>query len=139
MYHIVLQRCHRRYASIGDPTKDIHLYKHLSATLARRIISSPAVPTTDALEIIVTPTTTCALLAVCIPRNRGVWGVVIVPCTVAIGASQLHTGRPSLLFLQGESLLQPKLERVSTVRERSVKDMPNVSFHESNRPRVSGF
>ena len=65
--------------------------------------------------------------------------MVIVPYTVAIGASQLHAGRLSLLFLQVESLLQSKLERVGAVREGSVKDMANVSFHERNRPRVSGF
>ena len=62
----------------------------------------------------------------------------VVPCTGATGASQLHTGRLSLLFLQVESLPQPKLQRVSTVRERAVEYMPNVSFHERNRARVSG-
>jgi hypothetical protein len=63
--------------------------------------------------------------------------MVAVPLTIAIGTSQLHT-RLSLLFLQVESLLQPKLERVGTVRERSIKDMANVSFHKRNRVRVSG-
>ena len=61
--------------------------------------------------------------------------MVAIPCTIDIGASQLHT---VLLYLQVESLVQPKLERVSAVRERSVKDMPNVSFHERNRLWVSG-
>ena len=63
--------------------------------------------------------------------------MITVPRTRGIGASQLHTGRLSLLSLQVETLLQPKLERVSTVRERSIEDVSDVLFHEGNRLGIS--
>jgi len=49
-------------------------------------------------------------------------------------ASQLHTDS---LFLEVESLPQSKLERVSAVGKRSIKDATNVFFHECNRFLVS--
>jgi len=126
--------CNCKYEPIGDPTKYILLYKPLSTVLARRRNDGPRAPTPNADQVV----TIAATRAIDIPPNRGVWGRVTVPCTTAIGAPHLHTGRLSLLSLQVESLLQPKLEGFSAVRERSVKDMANVSFHECDRIRVSG-
>ena len=59
--------------------------------------------------------------------------MAVVPSTAVIGAPQLYA---VLLFLQVESLLQPKLERVSTARDGSVRDMPDVLFYKPNRLRV---
>ena len=59
--------------------------------------------------------------------------MVVMPRTTVVGASQLYT---VLLFLQVESLLQPKLERASTVEERSIRDMSDVFVHEGDRIRV---
>jgi len=124
-----------KYELIGDPTKYIPLYEPLSTVLARRRSgnSGSRAPAPNADQVV----KIAATWATNIPPNRGVWGRVTVPCTTAVGASHLYTGGP-LFFLQIESLLQPKLEGFSTVRERSIKDMPNVSFHECDRLRVSG-
>ena len=114
-----------------------HLYEPLSTALARRMGTDPVVPTTGALEIAATTATIDAHLAVDGRPDRRVCGMIAVPRAVGIGASQLHTGRLSLLFLQVETLLQPKLQRVSTMRERSIKDMTNVLFYEGNRLGIS--
>ena len=63
--------------------------------------------------------------------------MVVVPRATAIGASQLHTRRLSLLLLQVEGFLQPKLQRVSAVGERPIRDTLDVVFHEGDRFRVS--
>ena len=124
-----------KYELIGDLTKCIPLFEPLSAVLARRRSGNggPRAPASNTDQVV----TITATWATDIPLNRGVWGRVTVPCTTAIGASHLHTGGP-LFFFQVESFLQPELERFSTVRERSVKDMANVSFHECDCLRVSG-
>ena len=119
---------------INDLTKYILSYKPLSAVLARRRNDGSRASTPNTYQVV----TIAATRAIDIPPNRGVWRKVSIPCTTAIGAPHLHTGRLSFLFLQVESLLQPKLERFSAVRERSVKDMADVSFHECDRLRVSG-
>lgn len=54
---------------------------------------------------------------------------------MGIAASQLRTGL--LLFLYVESLTQSKLQRTTTVGERSIKDMANLFPHQGNRLRVS--
>ena len=113
-----------------------YLYEPLSTILASRVSAAPVVPTTDALEIPVTPTVISAHLAVDGCPDRRVRGVIVIPLTAAVGASQLHARRLPLLFLQVESLLQPKLERVGTVGERSIGDMSDVFFHTGNRLRV---
>ena len=59
--------------------------------------------------------------------------MAVVPPAMIIGAPQLYT---VLLFPQVESLLQRKLERVGTVRDRSIRDAPDVFFYELNRRRV---
>jgi len=124
----------RKYEPIGDLTKYIPLYEPLSTVLARCRNDGPRAPAPDAHQVV----TITATWAIDVPPNRGVWRRVTVPCTSAIGTSHLHTWRLSLLFLYIESLLQPKLERFSAVRERSVKDVADVSFHECDRLRVSG-
>jgi len=113
-----------------------HLYESLSAALARHIGTDPVVPTSDTLEIAATPTAIDAVLAVDDRCDRRVWGMIVVPRTRGIGASQFHTGRQSLLFLQIETFLQPELERVSTMRKGSIEDMADVLLHESDRLRI---
>ena len=121
-----------RYYMMYRPDR---LYKPLSTALASRIGAVPGVPTTHALKTATTPTTIDAHLAVDGRRNRRIRRRAAPPLTttVAIGASQLHARRLSLLFLQVECLLQPKLQRVGTVGERSIRDMFNVFFHTGDR------
>lgn len=105
----------------------IHLREPLSTSLARRVVAAPIVSTHNTLH----PVT--AIRATAIRRNGRVWGVVVVPCAIGVGAPQ----RPPLLSLQFESLLEPELERVSAVGKRSVEDMTDVFFHEGYRAGVS--
>lgn len=89
------------------------------------------------LEVAATPATIDAHLTVDGRPNGRVRDMIAVPCTAAMGASQLHAGRLSLLLLQVEGFLQPKLQRVSAVGERPVRDTLDVVFHEGDRFRVS--
>lgn len=56
--------------------------------------------------------------------------------TVVIATSQLNTWRLSLLFLELEGFLQPKFQRATTVRQRSVGNISDIFFHTINRVLV---
>ena len=61
----------------------------------------------------------------------------VTPRTAVIVAFQFYTGTG---FFSFECFLQPKLERASTMGERSSSglNMLNVFFHKGNRLRVIG-
>ena len=63
----------------------------------------------------------------------------VTPRTAVMVAFQFYTGKPTLFFLLKCSL-EPKLERASTMEERSSSglDMFDVFFHKGNRLRVIG-
>ena len=58
--------------------------------------------------------------------------MIAVPSTTAIGASQPHTRR----FLELESLLQPKLQCVSTVGGGPIGEVSDVFFYKPDSFRV---
>jgi len=59
-----------------------------------------------------------------------------MPVTVHISASQQHAGGLSLLFLELESLPQPKLQRASAMGGRPIEAVLDVLFHKRDRLRV---
>ena len=115
------------HLQLGKVYHPFRLCEILSTALARRIVTVQGVPARNAQH----PVT--ATRAAAIRPKRRACGMVVIPRTMVIGASQLYT---ILLFLRVESLLQPKLERVNTVRERSIGDVSDVFVHEGNRIRV---
>ena len=62
--------------------------------------------------------------------------MIFVPRTVGIAASQQNTGGWPLLFFELEGLLQPKLQRASTMGRRPIRYIVDDLSHTSNCFRI---